>query len=382
MLTVWMFVNVDWFFVSHRLPIAREAEARGVCMTVFADTSNQCPNFTPEGFEFRKSPIRRQVRFYFLILDFLKSAVIIFQERPDVLHAVTVKPILIIGVVARVLGIPFIASVSGLGPAFSAEGPVGRIRRALVISIYRFVFGGKNSSAIVQTDHDRNAMLSSLICQESQLQIIRGSGIKVSDYELSGNADVRNLEFSKEKKIRILMASRMLSDKGVIEYLHSAAVLSEEMACVEWLLAGPFDEDSPTSLSSEVVLSECVLAGVKYLGNVDNMPELLSTINLFVYPSYYPEGLPKILLEVAAAGVPVITTDHPGCRDAIVVGRSGLLAKPRDTEDLTRVTRHLIDDKPLRGEMQKFSSIYAKENFDVSEVINQHYKLYDTAVKS
>jgi glycosyltransferase involved in cell wall biosynthesis len=373
-----MFVNVDWAFASHRLPIAQDACRRGVSMTVFADRSHRRPNFDDEEFEFRQSPIRRKTGIYFMLVELVRSAITVHVGQPQVLHAVTVKPILLIGLVARFLNMPFIGSVSGLGPAFSNNGFLQYIRSSLVIFVYRFIFGNKNSMAIVQTEHDREVMLASSICKPSQLHVFRGSGVRVSDF----NRDSPHIgavsfgDASEKKRVRVLMASRILSDKGVVEYLDAVTLLAKELLDVEWLLAGPFDEDSPTCLEKGFVMEKCSDAGVTYLGNVENMPELLSSVDLFVYPSYYPEGLPKILLEASAAGVPVITADHPGCRDGIVNGSSGLLVKPRDVDDLVRAVRLLAKDETTREEMARFGSAYAEENYDVARIVDRHFALY------
>lgn len=373
---IWMFVNVDWFFVSHRLPIAQGAENRKFRMTVFADTSGRCPKFETVGFEFKKSPMRRKARVALIVWELLKVAIVIYKGRPEVLHAVTAKPIVVVGVLARLFGIPFVASVSGLGPAFSSKGTVLEIRRSLVVSVYRFIFRNQNSAAIVQTAHDRDSLLSARICQEEQLHIFRGSGVQVAEYARSTDTESASSDTAQQKLVKVLMASRMLADKGVIEYLRSVELISKERDGVVWQLAGPVDVDSPTALSMENVLKQCDRAGVQFLGNVENMPELLKSVSLLVYPSYYPEGLPKILAEAAAAGIPVVTTDHPGCRDAIVDGCSGLLTTPRDTEDLARAISYLLDEPKTRMEMGRFATVYARQNYDVVKIVDQHFLLY------
>lgn len=382
-LKVWMFVNVDWFFASHRLPVAQEAEKRGVSMTVFADRSERKPKFNEHGFVFRQSPIRRKAGAFSMVMDFFRAAKSIRAGRPEILHAVTVKPIIIVGILARFYNIPFIASISGLGPAFSLGGFFKNIRTTLVIFIYRFIFRNKRSVAVVQTDHDRDVMLKSLICVSSQLHKFNGSGVKIADFSrMSPDLEDENLFGVSESKTKVLMASRLLADKGIVEFLDVAGLLSTELSDVEWLLAGPFDDDSPTGLEKRFVLKKCSDAGVRYLGNVEDMPTLLRSVDIFVYPSYYPEGLPKILLEVSAAGVPIVTTDHPGCRDAIVNGSSGLLTKPRDVTDLRQGVLRLINDPKTREAMGRFSSAYAQENYDVSKIVERHFALYHSLLTS
>ena len=375
--TVWMFVNVDWFFVSHRLPIANGAGKLGFKLTVFADKSDRCPEFAREGFEFRYSPLRRQRGLINLVTDFFKALSLIRNGNVDVLHAVTVKPIVVVGLIAKILNVPFLASVSGLGPAFSGSGIFYFCRRYLLIKLYKFIFSNKRSRVIVQTDHDREVLLSNAICNNLQLEVIRGSGVDLTRFADLSPHRLR-VEGDDTRCFRVLAAARLLRDKGIIEYLEAAELLITEGYGVSFLLAGPFDYDSPTALEEDFVRARCSSIGVEYLGNVEDMPSLLQTLDLFVYPSYYPEGLPKILLEVAAAGVPVITTNHPGCRDAVINGRSGLLVKPRDVNGLKEACVLLLGDASLRAHMSEYAATYARQNFDVNEVVRRHLKLYES----
>lgn len=370
-----MFVNVDWFFVSHRLSIATDADKKGIEMSVFADTSNRCPEFHQRGFKFRGSPLRRNTGLCKLGLDFFKTIALIWRGDVEVLHAVTVKPIMVVGLIARVLNLPFVGSVSGLGPAFSGGGLKSSLRRYFIICIYRLIFKNPRSFVIVQTDHDSEVLLENAICKERQLEIIPGSGVDFSKYKMRPSDRSRGSPQS-ARKLRVLTASRLLRDKGIIEYFQIADLLTRDGWGVEFLLAGPFDHDSPTSLGEDYISEQCRQIGVEYLGNVEDMPALLSTVDLFLYLSYYPEGLPKILLEVAAAGVPVITTNHPGCRDAVVNGRSGLIVEPRDSTGLEKACVNLLSDNRLRRKMSQFSVAHARAHFDVKKVVDAHIRLY------
>ena len=377
MTKVWMFVNLDLIFESHRLPIAQVAGKSEFKLTVNAEKSDRCPKFKQEGFDFRLSPLRRERGLIRLIIDFVGAFSLIRRGDVEALHAVTVKPILVIGLIAKILDVPFLASVSGLGPAFSGMGGVHLCRRFILIKFYQFVFSNAHSRVIVQTHHDKDVLLDNKVCELSQLELIRGSGVDFASFGDHGNRSCRS-KGDTSWKPRILMAARLLRDKGVIEYLRAAKLLIEDGLDIEFLLAGPFDHDSPSSLGEEFVREQCSSIGVNYLGNVEDMPSLLQTIDLFVYPSYYPEGLPKILLEVAAAGVPVITTNHPGCRDAVISGRSGLIVEPRDVNGLKEACVQLLDDELLRAQMSDFSVKYAREHFDVNKVVDEHLRLYKT----
>ena len=173
------------------------------------------------------------------------------------------------------------------------------------------------------------------------------------------------------------MASRILRDKGVMEYCEAADLYRKKYNDqIKFLLAGPIDEYSPTSISEEEILTLCKKNGVSYLGNRSDLSELLSRATIFVLPSYYQEGIPKVLIEASACGIPIITTDHPGCRDAVIEGKTGLLVEARNKEVIVTALNKLLDNHEYSAEMGRQANQYAKEKFDEKKVIRQHYSLY------
>jgi glycosyltransferase involved in cell wall biosynthesis len=173
------------------------------------------------------------------------------------------------------------------------------------------------------------------------------------------------------------MSSRILRDKGVQEYCLAAGMIKEKFGNeIKFKLSGPIDNLSPTAISEYEIKKLTDEYGVEYLGNRTDMPELLASALIFVLPSYYPEGLPKVLLEAAASGVPIITTDHPGCRDAIVNLKTGLLVPPKDSNFLAHAIQELLMDATLLKNMGKEARSLAEISFNDSSVVNSHYSLY------
>ena len=142
------------------------------------------------------------------------------------------------------------------------------------------------------------------------------------------------------------------------------------------MLAGPIDEYSPTSLSEAEIQNLCKKNGVHYLGNRSDLSNLLPRSSIFVLPSYYQEGIPKVLIEAAACGLPIITTNHPGCRDAVIEGKTGLLVQARNIEVIVTALNNLLENYERSTEMGRKARKFAKENFDEKSVIRQHYYLY------
>ena len=173
------------------------------------------------------------------------------------------------------------------------------------------------------------------------------------------------------------MASRLLADKGVKEFCDAAGTIQQNYDHkTNFSLAGPVDAHSPGFLSEDKITKLCESNKVKFLGNRDDLKNILSETDLFVLPSYYGEGIPKVLIEAAASGCAIITTDHPGCRDAVVPGETGLLVAPKDSVALENALNLLLSDLDLIKSMGKAGRQLALKRFCVTKVIDIHYSLY------
>lgn len=369
---VFMFINVDWFFLSHRLPIAEVAEDNGVDMTVFVDFTCLHKNEEYRGFSFLQSPIKRKYTSLFsACVEFFRTIKLIKRERPSVIHAVTIKPIILLGIICFIFKIPFIASISGLGPGFSPTNFLSKARLLIIKSLYKIIFSSEQSRVICQSSHDAGMLLDNGLVTNEKITMVAGSGVDLEEYK-----------FQKKKKldpIKVLMASRLLKDKGVREFCEAARKIQEKYNFnISFSLAGPIDLDSPGHLTKEQIEEMCSSNKVKFLGNRSDLRDILAESHIFILPSYYAEGIPKVLLEAAASGCAVITTDHPGCRDAIIPGKTGMLIYPRDISSLTSVLINMVSDRDLIESMGKAGRLMAEQKFCVSKVIDNHYSLYKT----
>jgi len=304
------------------------------------------------------------------ILEFAKVYKIIQIGKPNLIHAVTIKPILVMGVIARLTSTPFIGSISGLGPVFRADNFFAKLRLWIVLRIFRLVFQRKDASVICQNCHDRDFLVSHDLCPIEKIILINGSGVDLENYSPSKKRP------NSEKYI--LMSSRMLFDKGIKDYCLAAERVRRDFGDdITFKLSGPIDSSSPTSIS-EYELSNLVdKYGVEYLGNRKDMPELLASAIIFVLPSYYPEGLPKVLLEAAASGIPIITTDHPGCRDAIQDRETGILVNVKDHEAVASGIIELLTNHSLKKYMGERARLLAEISFNDESVVDDHYSLYN-----
>jgi glycosyltransferase involved in cell wall biosynthesis len=366
---VFMFVNVDWFFLSHRLPIAIVAAKNNIDMSVYTDFTKVRDSDGVNKFKLLRSPLGRVAKYPgYEFIELIKVFFLIRKRKPHLIHAVTIKPMILLGIVARLTNTPFVGAISGLGPAFIQTGWKSKLRLALILKLYRFIFRSPESGVICQSKNDVDFLLKAKVCDRLKIFIIEGSGVDLKKYSpdraLDSNESV------------ILMASRILSDKGVLEFCAAAKILqNENKSHIKFKLAGPIDLLSPTSIPKEKLLSICLESGVEYLGNRSDLDVLLASAKLFVYPSYYPEGIPKVLLEAAASGTPVLTTDHPGCRDAIIYGKTGFTVEPKDEKKLAKMISQMLADEKL-ADMGVEGRKLAEEFFDQEKVIESHYKIY------
>jgi glycosyltransferase involved in cell wall biosynthesis len=332
-------VTEDWYFCSHRLPVARAARDAGFDVAVATRVRAHGEAIRAEGFALLPLAWRRRGDG---VLGAVRAATAIARlyraQRPDIVHHVALKPV-IVGAVARRLAFPAgrrpaqIASVMGLGSGFSERGLGARLRRPLLRLGLRLAAGGGN--VIVQNPEDR-AALADLGVAADRISLIRGSGVNVSHF--------RPLPQPPAEPVKVAFVSRMLRGKGVLEAVAAIRLLRARGLVVELLLAGPTDPDNPGSLTTEDLESFSAEAGITWLGPVADVREVWRRAAIAVLPSTYGEGVPKTLLEAAACGRPVVATDVPGCREAVRPGETGVLVAPHDVPALAEAIAALAAD--------------------------------------
>ncbi|MEL0227430.1 MAG: glycosyltransferase family 4 protein [Gammaproteobacteria bacterium] len=367
---IFLFVNVDWFFYSHRLPIAKAALNHDIDMTVYTDITDKRRNANLNEIKVTQSPLSRSSKSsWSILIEFFKLYRLVSTARPDLLHAVTIKPIIFVGLISRFTKIPFVAAISGFGPVINQSNMLSRIRYKFVSVIYKFVLDPKSASVICQSENDKSILISSNICNESKINMMPGSGVDLQKFTPSIDSNHDRI---------VLMASRILRDKGINEFCYAAKKLSTHDRNIKFLLAGPIDELSPSAISAGDLKKICIDCNVEYLGDRADMSDLLASSSIFVMPSYYPEGIPKVLLEASACGIPVITTDHPGCRDAVIEGKTGLLVKTRNYGEIVKAVSYLFDNPDIMKKMGKAGRRHAEVSFNEKQIVESHYELYRT----
>lgn len=363
-------INESAFFLSHRAEIASAAAAQGFDVHVATPPGAGVDAIRARGF--MHHPIEMTRSGTDLLGEwraFRSIRRVIAEVRPDIVHLVTMKPVIYGGVAARLARVPgVVAAIAGLGHLFG-EGVERRAFRAVVAPLFRFALGGSAVRVIFQNEDDRLRMMRFAGLPTENTVLIRGSGVTLTDFPAAGEPD---------STPAVVFASRLIWPKGVAEFGEAAKLLRGRGSNARFLLAGDIDPDNPRSLSDTDVERLRAEGVVEVLGHVGDIPALFAASHIVVLPSYYGEGLPKVLLEAAAAGRPVVTTDHPGCRDAIEPGVTGLLVPPRDAQRLADAIELLLRDPQRRQAMGRAARELAEREFGIERVVASHLEIYRT----
>lgn len=361
-------VNDPGFFLSHRLPVAKGAREAGYDVHVACMPGPAVEAIIKEGFEFHALPLSRSgrnpVEEFGLIFSIWK---LLWRLKPEVLHLVTIKPVLYGGIAARLAPVKgVVMAISGLGFVFLSTGLKAALTRCVVSTFYRIALGKRNLRAIFQNPDDRDLLLDIGGLQPSKAVMIRGSGVDLSSYAA--------LPEPEEVPV-VCLAARLLLDKGVVEFVEAAKFLKQRGVVARFQLIGDIDPGNPATVTSAQLEQWRKEGLLELFGYRNDIAALFAQANIVALPSYR-EGLPKVLVEAAACGRAVVTTDVPGCRDAIDPGVTGLLVPVRDAQALADSLELLIKDPVLRKKMGKAGRELANQAFAIEQIVEQHMDIY------
>ena len=363
-------VNNPAFFMSHRVPVALAAQKAGYDVHVATMEGPAVADIQALGMTHHAIPMTRSGKHPLQELGTLLALLRLFRRlRPDVVHLVTIKPVLYGGIAARIARVPgMVAAISGLGFVFLSNSLKMRLVRAMVARLYRVALGHPNSRVIFQNANDRDLLKSLGAVREDQVVIIRGAGVDLDAYRPTPEPPA--------PPVVVTMVARLLRDKGVQEFVQAAKLLRERGVPVTMQLVGGLDAGNPTSATQADVDAWQQDGCVQALGERSDVAALYAAAHIAVLPSYR-EGLPKSLIEAAACGRAVVTTDVPGCRDAIEPDVTGLLVPVRDAAALAEAIARLAEDAALRQSMGAAGRALAEREFDINQVARVHVALYD-----
>jgi glycosyltransferase involved in cell wall biosynthesis len=370
-------VNVGWFFLSHRLSLAREAMARGyeVHLACGIEQSWERKQIAAHGITLHELPLQRSSGSLINALQVMNQiATVVARLQPAVVHLVALKVVLLGGLVTgRVPNRRIVAAFSGLGHIFTDEGVRARVARAVIMPWFRLALRGESCVALFQNADDRAVFTSRGVVPERRTTLIRGVGVALDRF---APGEVPGVDaITDPVRPLVVLPARLLREKGVQEFAEAARRLIAAGHAAEFAIAGSPDPENPSSFSAAEVSALEKDYGVHALGHVEDIAGLLSRASIVCLPSYR-EGMPKALAEAAASGKPIVTTDVPGCRETVVHGVNGFLVPAKDAHALADAIEALLRDPELRRAMGAASRALAEERFDERALIARTLELY------
>jgi glycosyltransferase involved in cell wall biosynthesis len=362
-------VNDAAFFLSHRLPIAEAARQQGYEVHVAVPPARrEVRRIREAGFVFHPIDLSRRGARIDREVAAIGELVTLYREAaPDIVHHVTIKPVLYGGIAARVAEVPAVVSaVSGLGYVFLARGPQAAARRWAVCQLYRQAFLHGNCRVIFQNPDDVKTFTEEGLIRQGQQALIRGAGADLKVYFPTPEPPGVPM---------VVLASRMLWDKGVAEFVRAAHFLKAQEIDARFVLVGDTDDGNPAAVPRSVLEQWHEQGHVEWWGYQKDIAAIFQKAHLVCLPSYR-EGLPKVLIEAAGCGRAIVTTDVPGCREVVRHQDNGLLVPARDAPALARALRRVILDGGLRRRMGHRSREIAEADFSIETVVSQTLDLY------
>ena len=363
-------ITEDWYFWSHRRLLAQHLLQEGYRVDVVTSTGRYYDRIKAAGIHHHsvglnrqsKNPLREALTIYQLVRLFSRL-------RPDIVHAVGMKPMLYGSLAARIAHVPaIVCAVAGLGWLFSKGGAIKTMARAAVSAYFRgFLHNRDDCRFLVQNAHHRDLLIRSKIAADSQITQVAGAGVDIERFCYTPEPD---------GPPTIVTHARMLRDKGIEDLVQAARVLKQEHVDCRFLLVGDPDAANPTSIPKEQLRAWTHEGIIQWQSRRNDIPQLLASSHIACLPSYH-EGFPLALVEAAACGRPIVTTNIPGCRDVVADGQSGILVPPRDVPALVTALRRLINDAGLRRSMGRLGRLRVECNMSSTTVNNETVACYE-----
>ncbi|MDR6444980.1 glycosyltransferase involved in cell wall biosynthesis [Paraburkholderia terricola] len=369
-----LFANTDWYLYNFRLSLARKLRELGHEVVLLSPPGEYGPQLRALGFRWEPAPMvrrslnpLREVTLLMWLVRFLR------RERPDLVHGFTIKCAVYGSLSSRLAGVAVrVNAVAGMGYVFSSRDVKAVVLRPLVRRVMRMAFGGKRSMLILQNPDDLALFRTANIVDERAIRVIKGSGVNISRFK-PRSEEAEPLE---AQPLRVVLAGRLLWDKGIAEYVQAARILKAEGRSVRCILAGTPDPGNPAAVDENLLRGWVRDGLVEWLGHVSDMPALFAETDVAVLPSYR-EGLPKSMIEAAACALPLIITDAPGCREVVGIdGEEGLVVPVRDGRALADAIRRLDDDRALARKLGEAARQKALREFDEQIIIERTLAVY------
>ncbi len=363
--------SIDYQLISHRRPIVAEAVRRGWDVTVVCKETGYRSTIEDMGVRFIEIPINRvgtnpreELRTLLYLYRLYK------REKPDLVHHVSTKVVLWGGLAAKMAGVPCVVNaINGLGTFFQ-NGKADTLTKKAILQIIKYSHRREKVTTILQNEDDKAFFTNHHAIPEEKIRIIQGSGVDLSEFCYTEEIPVEPL--------KLILTSRMLREKGIFDVISAAQMLKKKYeGRIAFQLCGLIEQGAG-AISKEELLPLCDGSYIQYLGQRNDVKELLKQSAIALLPSYYREGIPKSLIEATAIGRPIITTDSVGCRETVIDGENGFLIPVKSPEILAQKIDILVSDAALRHRMGLASRRIAEEKFSIASVIERHFEIYSS----
>tara|TARA_Y100000768_G_scaffold63599_1_gene43704 strand:- start:5139 stop:6278 length:1140 start_codon:yes stop_codon:yes gene_type:complete len=369
------FVSHISFFISHRLQLAKIAKKKGYKVLVaFGELDADTKCLTKSGIDIFHVPTERGgLNFLKDLRSFCLLWSLFVKIKPDIVHLVTIKPYLYGGILARLTKVPCVVSaISGLGSIFIQDNYRNNILKLILYPFYKIAFNHPNQVIIFQNNDDAKFFKNWGVLKKNKIRLIKGSGV-----------DIKKFNHSKEfKSIPVVsFVARLLIDKGIYEFVSAANLIYKRKIKARFLVIGGLDIKNPTGINLEDFNKLKKYKNIEVLGYQKDISKLYSKSHIICLPSYR-EGFPKSLIEAAAAGRAVITTNVPGCKDSVIPNKTGLLIPAKNSKKLADAIQFLIENPKKRVQMGKAGRKLAEKEFKVEKIIQKHLDIYKALIKT
>jgi glycosyltransferase involved in cell wall biosynthesis len=368
---VLLFVDNDLgTFLWHRLALARAARDSGFEVHVATPASSDAASLATDGFAFHPVPLtRRGINPFREVLTVLALHRLYRRLKPDLVHHLRLKPVLYGTLAARLAGRPAVAnSLTGLGYVFTATGREAATLRRIAQFGLRVALRHENSTVIFENPDDRRRFVDSELVNERRTAIVAGSGVDVNFFQ--------ETPFPAGTPL-VVLASRMLWDKGVGEFVEAARLIAGRGVHARFALVGDTDAGNPSAVPRDQLQKWHAEGVVEWWGFRRDIQDVLGQSHVVCLPSSYGEGIPRILIEAASCGRPLVATDAPGCREIVRDGLNGFLVPVKNAEFLANALQKLVVDKDLRIRMGANGRKLVLSGFSLQQVLVSNLAVYE-----
>jgi glycosyltransferase involved in cell wall biosynthesis len=365
-------VSEDWYFVSHRLNLAKFAIERGYEVSLLSNMGTHENFINSIGVKTIHWPIQRKSR------NPLKELYVIYslfklvkQYKPNLIHAVAIKPIfytVLSSMLTNLNGV--VLAFGGLGFIFRSKKVVAKFLRFFIVFMFKRIVDNSNVRLIIQNKDDRSILKNLNIINYKRIRLIRGVGIDLNEY----------IPAHKRNDIPlVILPARMLWDKGVGDFVNCARLCAKNNINARFALIGEPDIHNPESIPESKIQEWVDLGFVEYWGRQENMLKVYNKADIVCFPSYH-EGLPKALLEAASCQLPIVCYNVPGCREIVINNKNGFVVPFKDENAMFSSIDKLLKDSILRTKMGFDGRQIVSEHFEEGRVISETIKVWDEII--